>query len=722
MAGITDIIFKIIAKDEFSDIFKKLGTQTGNLSDKMKVVGKSLLALGGTYVSGYAIRQLIDTTMELGELGAQSLAAKDSLAAMTGSMSSAVDMMAQMKEATNNTVNSMQLAQAATRAMVGLQGELKTAMMGATPELAGLAEALASLQPQLGDVGSVYERMVMSIRRGTSRALEMMGLFIDQNQAFERYGNTIGKLPAQLNDAEKSIALMNEALRQAPEIMRQASTSGDEMADKFDQMRVATQEVKQALGELLAPGVSDVAGGLAGFFNMLSVGGTDDEIARTTDKINRLKKSQDQLFANMRNASNKQGRENAAYWIRELQKEIDRLESKLPRLKTELDATQKAEYRLGYETDLLRARMGAFTATADASAAGLMRTARAANIAAGSFRRAKEAAAGRTYGDTGEGMSPEYESDFWGAQTTAAGFGAGVPMQAALDALSDYNKARAQLELQRAEMTKFEYDRERQMLDDFLRESLGKWEDYGEAVSSSVGDDLSGLISQQLQPTFSLDQLAPGLVGGEQRIDEHYRRLAAIALRGGEEIAKHQTDWADTLALIPADIRAQGIAAMQQWAKDQVIGYSKGLDYSLVDKGLIIERVKEMIAAEQARGAIISEIAAMFPGVSQGIIEAAVGDVSGVGTSMASGIAQGYKDSVDTDGMLRMTATAFVSSAEKLKDDLRKAGEPAGRQLLSGITQAVRDGAPDIIATLAAAITPSVQTAIRKNDERYGKV
>jgi hypothetical protein len=242
-------------------------------------------------------------------------------------------------------------------------------------------------------------------------------------------------------------------------------------------------------------------------------------------------------------------------------------------------------------------------------------------------------------------------------------------------------------------------------------------------VGTGVDDlttKLEGLISAQLQPSFSLSNLAPELATGEGNLDEHYRRLAAIAVRGGEELTKHADDWKDTIALIPADVRAQGTGAMQEWAKGMVQAYDQGLDFSLIDRDALKQRILAQLKAGEMRDAVIAELAAELGGsVSTAKLqEAASAAMGGTGGKEVS---TGIKDSIDVSGALTLTAAAINTGAKTFEKELKGAGGAVGGVILGGITEAVTGGASDIVKRLADALAPSVAAILANNARRTGE-
>ena len=260
-------------------------------------------------------------------------------------------------------------------------------------------------------------------------------------------------------------------------------------------------------------------------------------------------------------------------------------------------------------------------------------------------------------------------------------------------------------------------------LRDQFTQSANDYKDSLKDMTGATSDafsEISSLISAQLQPSFSLGDLAPVLATSEGNLDEHYRRLAAIALRGGEELTAHSEDWKDTIALIPESVRAQGVGAMQAWATETVQAYDKGLDFSLIDRDALKARILAQLKAGEMRVAVIAELAAELGGsVSTAKLQEAAG--MAVGGAGGKEVSTGIKDSIDVSGTLTHTAAAINAGAKTFEKELKASGGAVGGAILGGITEAVTGGAPDIIKRLAEALSKPVADILARDGRRTGE-
>jgi predicted ATPase len=188
--------------------------------------------------------------------------------------------------------------------------------------------------------------------------------------------------------------------------------------------------------------------------------------------------------------------------------------------------------------------------------------------------------------------------------------------------------------------------------------------DTATANYASTVDDLRGRIAGALTPTFDLSGLTGGLLGqmGGDTFDEAYKRLAAVALRP-EELQIHAGDWADTFE--QAGLTGLTPEEAQQRARELVEAYSKGLDFSLIDREKIKDQVRQAIKAQEIYDTIVDEI---------------------------------------------------YAEMGKENTKLQSAGTKLGNQLNKATTAAVQSGAADYVGAWLDVLEPAL---IRRLDARY---
>lgn len=225
-----------------------------------------------------------------------------------------------------------------------------------------------------------------------------------------------------------------------------------------------------------------------------------------------------------------------------------------------------------------------------------------------SLRQAKEAAAG--LGGAMGGLPADYKAGLNSAFEQVYGQGSAIPAGEADAMYSGYARQYAQLELDKTTISRQEYTRRKADLDAALSDQIGSYRKFSSdvgGIATDMSDDLKSKIGSALRPTFELSGLTGGAMSSQigDTFDEAYKRLAAVALRP-EELQIHAGDWAGTFeqagltGLSPEDAQAR--------ARELVEAYSKGLDFSLIDREAIKNSVRQAIRADEIYNSVVDEI------------------------------------------------------------------------------------------------------------------
>ena len=713
------------------------------LANEQKRSISSLLAVAGIGFSVYGLKTLVTDvakgTYALGQLGAQSITVRDSFAYMTQSVGMNAGMLKQLQVAAGGTINSMKLMELSNMALVGLGPQVGNALASQEARLIEISRAALKANPAIGSVEFAYNSLVLGVKRLEKRLVDNIGLQVKVNDANSEYAASIGKTVDQLSAEDKQMAMLNAILKGGSRLIQQVGGDVNTMNDSFLRATTSVQEFKIALGEALAVPVSGFAETVSAELNLLSSALTDDLIANTKAA---LLLAQKDLETAQKSASNmERGKDKGlfigAFFNATAQSDLKYAQERVKELTEQLRILKSVSESgiMTKQEEEARRLVGVTLESAYAmtkqelEARGL---ARGIDVASSSVRRLR----GNLLDLNGvtpvianslarlAGVARALIADFSG--TALLGFTDVMSIEeysSKTKDLANYEKA---LEVQVAlgNLTRQEADYQLRKYTDKLTDHYGALQKTTTATEklTDAERELQSAIASAVEPSFTVDDLAPDLVVREDAVDEHYRRLAAIALRGQEEIDKHNVDWADTIAEIPADIRAKGIEAMQAWAKEKVVAYGKGLDTSLVNRERIKALVMEQIQANKMRDELVNEIYAEMGGtVALRDVQAAAGDVTGTGSAMGQAISTGVKDSIDVDGMLKTTASAINAGAKTYAQQLKTSGGSVGGIILDGITTAVTDGAPDIVKKLAESLAPSVAKILENNARRSGQ-
>ena len=644
--GLTDFRYIITAQDRFSTTFRKFdqGVQSSARGlDKLSGVisGGGLGMLFGATAGVAGAIGIAKATWALGELGAQSITTRNSFETLMRSVGQSPALLDQMKAAAGGTITEMKLMQAANTALAGTSGALASELAGAIPQLIEAGRAAAMLNPSMGDAAFMTQSLITGIKRGSPMLIDNTGITLKLGEATEAYADSVGKSVEELTSQERSIAILRATLAGADTLIRQTGGSMDSMVSDMQRAKTAVEELKTAIGEMMAPSVADIATGGADFATRLADLASSDELTRLNTQLAILREHQ------------QTGSILAKLFPKETAADIARIQRQIGELNhTNLETSRSAQT---YATAVEEAS-GA-TVTFDDRLVRLIATARtggAAMQALSAYINSVQAAA-----------------SFTGRYTGFLG-GVDVLSQTQYVALT-----RNRIDLERALnvqvaagiLQQQQADYQLQVFDNRVSDHISNLRNQTQAVGNVATsyDDLRDRISGAMRPTFDLSSLTGGLLGGQMGngFDEAYKRLAAVALRP-EELQIHAGDWASTFeqagltGLTPEDAQAR--------ARELVEAYSKGLDFSLIDREAIKDSVRQAIRADELYNSIVDEI---------------------------------YRE------MGRPNPKAGA------------AGYALGRQIGAATTQALKDMAPDAIGAMAGAIAPSVARILGQQAARY---
>lgn len=648
--GLADFRNSIITQDKFSGTFKKLDSSVASSA-------KGLDRLGGV-VSGGGLGMLFGATAgiagavaigktvwSLGELGAQSLTTKQSFTSLMQNVGQSPALLDRLTAAAGGTITEMKLMQNTNVALAGTTGQLSSEMAAALPKLLEAARAAALLNPAYGDAEFMFQSLVSGVKRGTPLLIDNTGIVLKISEATETYAKSIGKTTAELTSQERSIAILRGTLTGADTLIQQAGGSLDSMTTDLQRSKVAVQELKTAFAEFVAPGVAQTADAMV------------TPLQRITGLLSGSEMERASTLLAIVNEHIKTGGISAAI----AGTQVEGLERKIGALNQQELETGRA---IGLTKQMTAEYSGEAMGAATASATFTDRLAGLTAMARGST-----------------GALATLTSYIQGVNAAVAGGGNYTGFLGGVDVLSqaqyvattqqriDYERA-LNVQVAAGILTQQQADYQLATFDKRVNDHLGTLRSQKDAIAD-VGtsyDNLKSKISGALTPTFDLSGLTGGMLGGQMgdSFDEAYKRLAAVALRP-EELQIHAGDWAATFeqagltGLSPEDAQAR--------AKELVEAYSKGLDFSLIDREAIKDSVRQAIKAEELYQSVVDEI---------------------------------------------------YAEMGKENPKAGQAGYALGKQIASGTAQALKDMSGDVVGIMANAVAPSVARIIAQNEAKYG--
>ena len=257
-----------IAYERYNKFLKSVGVSTQKNTIINKKASRGLFELGHSarqtggafsvlrsklllfnFAMGLGIRQV----MRFAEEASQLEALETAFNTLSGGGENASISLDKLKNATDGTVNSMDLFQQANNAMI--LGVTKN-----SDEMAQMFDMAQRLGRALGrDTRSSIESFVTGVGRQSRLMLDNIGLIVKAEVAYKAFAKQVGKNADELDEMERKQAFLNAALFAGEQALRGIGTETLSSADKLQQMSTQLAEVRQEIGEQLLPLVLEAA-------------------------------------------------------------------------------------------------------------------------------------------------------------------------------------------------------------------------------------------------------------------------------------------------------------------------------------------------------------------------------------------------------------------------------------------------------------------------------
>ena len=595
--ALADFRNAIITQDKFSQTFNKFDrsvSASGRGLDKLGGImsGGGLSMLFGGIAGAAGAVAIAKTAFALGDLGAQSLTTAASFNSLMSSVGQSTRLLDELKAASGGTMTEMALMQQTNTALAGSTGQLSSEMAAALPKLLEAGRAAALLNPSLGDASFMFQSLVTGIKRGSPMLIDNTGITLKLGEATDAYAASIGKSVSELTAQERSIAILRATLEGADTLIAQTGGNLDGMATSATKLKVAWTELKTAIGEGLAPGTSAIQEGAASTLNQITSVLTSTEFTRA---MAMLQTYRDRLAALQAIPVDQRTTLDASDII-DAQQAIEKYERQVWALTTAEREMVATSLMVGNASGVMAAALG----DSQTASAGLNATILGLSNSM-TVLRTRFGEARATLGLLNAEMS-----------TRAYIGGVDVLSESQYTTLTQnrINMERAlNVQVRAGILTQEQADYKLQAFDNTVNDHLSSLRKVTTATADYGGvvDTLKSKIGSALQPTFDLGSLTGGMLGGAggDSFDEAYKRLAAVALRP-EELNIHAGDWADTFE--KAGLTGLSPEEASQRARELVEAYSKGLDFSLIDREKIKDNVRQAIRAEELYNSIVDEI------------------------------------------------------------------------------------------------------------------
>jgi len=249
MTAVEQLLIEL--KADIKDMKKGLQEATKDIdkfkkdSDKsfisFKQVAETALGFGLANVAQVGLDAIKDFTIESIKSFAQVEEGMMSLQIQTGG--TAKQLVEDLKVASNNTVNTMNLIASANKAIaLGIDKEQ-------LPELMKVAAARAKLMGIT--TTQAFQDISIGIGRQSKLILDNLGIILDLDKAYEQYADTLGKSASSLTDIEKRTAVLNSVLRESQATVLAMSFAGDSLNTRMAQLKQKFDEIKLSFGEFI---------------------------------------------------------------------------------------------------------------------------------------------------------------------------------------------------------------------------------------------------------------------------------------------------------------------------------------------------------------------------------------------------------------------------------------------------------------------------------------
>ena len=233
-----------VAVNANSTAFTRLQSTISVYRNKMLLAG---------FATAMLVRPMIDVVSQAGrfedlERGFDGLAR---------SIESTPEFLNKLREATNGTVDDMDLMQQANNAMM-------LGIVQSEDEMAKLFDTAQRLGKALGrDTVSSIESLVTGMGRQSRLMLDNLGIIVKSEEAYQKFATANNTTASALTDSQKKIAFNIEAMDQAASIVEKLGIEHLSTTDYITALQVGTARLGRELGLILAPVVIAMSRGMS---------------------------------------------------------------------------------------------------------------------------------------------------------------------------------------------------------------------------------------------------------------------------------------------------------------------------------------------------------------------------------------------------------------------------------------------------------------------------
>ena len=223
---------------------KKTKEDLKGVDSSIGKIGKTAVKVGAAF---FAARGLISGFQKMIELSGDFAKVEQGFNNLARAQGFSAQTLDKLRQATDGTMNSLELMQQANNAML-------LGIFESEDQMANMFDAAQRLSSALGQTTTFgIESLVTGLGRQSKLMLDNLGIMIDTEKANKEYAKALGITSNELTDQQKKQAFVNAAMFAANDLVSQLGDEQLTMADNILQMKVAFDEATIALGETFGP-------------------------------------------------------------------------------------------------------------------------------------------------------------------------------------------------------------------------------------------------------------------------------------------------------------------------------------------------------------------------------------------------------------------------------------------------------------------------------------
>jgi BMFP domain-containing protein YqiC len=243
------------------ELLLKINGDSKGAQTAVKDVGTSLSSMFGTMAEGVAAGELLASAvekvleklgeipgelLELAERGSKVGDVEDAFDRLAGGAERAEATLRALQDGTRGTVDDFELMKTANKA-------LSDGMKLSADDFGVMAQGARLLAKQSGgETTEALETLNQAMATGRTRALNLIGVHVNADQALYRYSQTIGKNVDELTNQQKVNATAAEVLRQLKVRVAEAGDQQLTFAERVKAAKTRVENFEDELGKAIA--------------------------------------------------------------------------------------------------------------------------------------------------------------------------------------------------------------------------------------------------------------------------------------------------------------------------------------------------------------------------------------------------------------------------------------------------------------------------------------